>query len=253
MVTVYPKSAGKTIDSLVSEIEGGFEGAATSAGNNGILVEGRLKTCASEVFARVGHVVMTNRDVEIETLRLLKTDKSIRPQDSLIDSLAKAHVAEMAQVLFDSYLRNLTPSEKEIESTLEQEYKIAAQKGLPKEAFLNNWGVTEKEFKNIIANKIAYEKVMAQATGTGKTDAQKNEMATKYLERIASKYDIDPTGVASTRAYAMIKLFGENIAVVTYALFGGPEDADIEKLANSIVFDNSSLPSGKLYIFSPNK
>lgn len=248
-VVTHPLEEGITMDTLRADIENSMKSPEmTVIGGEELRFVGNVDNGLADVAVSVEGIAFCWRDVLIEKTRLLKT--GMKANDQVIEELAKGHVREMAFVMREAKEQKILISDDVLEAELKQAYSEAEKSGLPKEAFLANWGVSEAEFREIIRYKLTYEKVLLEAAKNLANIEEFDSFATKYLLDLESKYKTDetPDGKIISQTVRVVRS-GQVYAIITGGLYADSNESELVAIMDGFEF-TKALPTGRTYMFS---
>jgi|GEM_PF-6324897 len=248
-LSFWSKNAGYTVETLVNDAQTLFESPKLNQMNIGIELSGILRSVDSESIVKVGNFTMTKRDVFVEIQRLKQT--GMKASEDIIENLAIAHVNEMAYVLHDASLKDLMPTDIEIEEELNNSYSQALSKGLTSEAYLANWGISAWELKRLVVQKLAYARAINKETIGSNDDSEANSRATTYLRQLQEYYQKDAIEqIEDKTALVHVKEIDGYIVLSIGSKAGQLNEDTLRKVFNSIEIKDTGLPSGFMIYFS---
>lgn len=227
-VRPYSKTRGNSMESVMANLEQTLGNPARYTNSDGSIgYSGSFYLPFPEIYAKTDSMTMTSRDLYIERERISLTDSSTN-FDPL--EVAKLNVREMALVYDQAVKLGLLPTDDQVKADMELSYNQAIKVKQTKESFLANWGVTEKEFENIIRQKLAYEAVIKSVTVSSKSESDFVKMATAYKNNLLSTGKIELKEIVPAKVKATVKDSGDNIIVI----IGFGSDYNITAITNSI-------------------
>lgn len=225
---VYNKTHGFSMESVMANLEQTLGNPARHTNSDGSIgYSGSFYLPFPEIYAKTDSIATTYRDLYIERERIAQTDSASKT-DPL--EAAKINVREMALFYDQASKLELLPTEDQVRADMELSYGQARKVKQTKEGFLANWGITEKEFENIIRQKLAYEAVIKSVTVSSKSETDYVNIATAYKNNLLSTGKIDVKEGVPTNIKAIVKDSGENIIVI----FGFGSDYNLSAITNSI-------------------
>lgn len=247
-VVTYPAQDGISLDTLRADIENSMKSPEmTVVGSDELRFVGSVENGLADVVVSVEGIAFCWRDVQIEKMRLQKT--GMKAHDQVIEELAKGHVREMAFVMREAKEQKISIPEDVLFAEVKKAYSEAEKNGLPKDAFLANWGVTEAEFAEIIRYKLTNEKVILEAAKNLTNVEEFDSFITKYLLDLESKYKTDEVadGKILKQIVKVVKN-GQTYAIITGGVYADSSETEIAGIMDSFEF-SQALASGKTYIF----
>lgn len=248
-VTTFPQQDGISLQTLRTEIENSMISPESSiAGENELTISGTIENGLADIVLSLDDIAVSWRDVQIEKSRLEKT--GMKANDLVLQDLAKGHVREMAFVLREAKEQDIEIDEKDLELELKTSYAQAEKNGLPKEAFLSNWGISEEEFKEITKYKLINEKVIYNATRDLTDVNEIDSFVTQYLLGLESKFKPDElkNGKLEKQIVKVVKL-GTMFVVIKGGLYADASVSELENIFDAFEF-NRAVPANKTFIFS---
>lgn len=239
---LYSKTRGNSMESVMATLEQTLGNPARYTNSDGSIgYSGNFSLPFPEIYAKTDNMAMTYRDLYIERERISLTDSSTN-FDPL--EVAKLNAREMALVYDQAVKLDLLPTDDQVKAEMELSYNQAIKVKQTKESFLANWGVTEKEFENIIRQKLAYEAVIKNATVSAKSESDFVKMATAYKNNLLSTGDIELKEIIPSKVKATVKDIGDNIIVV----IGFGSDFSLTTITNSIKI-NGDYIDGQTFLY----
>lgn len=247
-VVTYPAQEGITMDTLRADVENSMKSPEmTVVGSDQLRFDGSVENGLADVVVSVEGIAFCWRDVQIEKTRLQKT--GMKAHDQVIEELAKGHVREMAFVMREAKEQKIAIPEDVILAEVKKAYSEAEKNGLPKDAFLANWGVTEVEFVEIIRYKLTNEKVILEAAKNLPSVEELDSFVTKYLLGLESKYKTDEVANGKIiKQVVKVVRKGQTYAIITGGVYADSSESELAGIMDSFEF-SQALASGRTYIF----
>lgn len=247
-IVTYPAQEGISLDTLRADVENSMQSPEmTVISEDALRFVGGVGKGLADVVVSVDGIAFCWRDVQIEKMRLQKT--GMKAHDQIIEELAKGHVKEMAFVTREAQEKNITIPDDVLQAEVKKAYSEAEKNGLPKNAFLANWGISGAEFVEIIRYKLINEKVLFEATRDIPNTEELDSYITKYLLELESKYKIDDvTEGKIVKQIVKVVKNGQNFAIITGGLYADSTESEIASIMDSFEF-TQALPPGRTYMF----
>lgn len=227
-VRLYSKTQGNSMESVMASLEQNLGNPARYTNSDGSIgYSGSFYLPFPDVYAQTDSIAMTMRDVYIEKTRIEQTDTSSNADPI---EIAKLNVREMALVYDQAAKLELLPTDEQVKADMELNYDQAKKVKQSKQLFLANWGITEKEFENIIRQKLAYEAVIKSVTISAKSESDYIKLATQFKNQLLSTGKIELKEIVPAKIKATIFESGENIIVA----IGFGSGYDLNNIARSI-------------------
>lgn len=248
-VTTFPEQDGISLQTLRTEIENSMISPESSiAGENELTISGTIENGLADIVLSLDGITVSWRDVQIEKARLEKT--GMKANDLVLQDLAKGHVREMAFVLREAKEQEIVIDEKDLEAEIKNSYVQAEKNGLPKEAFLSNWGISEEEFKEITKYKLINEKVIYNATRDLTDVNEIDSFVTQYLLGLESKFKPDEIKNGKLEKQVVKIMKQETMFVVIKGgLYADASMKELESIFDAFEFTRA-VPANKTFIFS---
>ena len=239
---LYSKTRGNSMESVMANLEQTLGNPARYTNSDGSIgYSGSFYLPFPEIYAKTDSIATTYRDLYIERERIAQTD-SASNTDPL--EAAKINVREMALFYDQACKLELLPTEDQVRADMELSYNQARKVKQTKEGFLANWGITEKEFENIIKQKLAYEAVIKSVTVSAKSESDFVKMATAYKNNLLSTGKIELKEIVPAKVKVMVKDSGDNIIVT----IGFGIDYNLSVITNSIKVTGDYI-DGQTFLF----
>jgi hypothetical protein len=240
-VTIYTKSAGNSIESVVSQIEQTISRPSITPNSDSTLtLSGETSLFHPAVFVETDHISLSCRDLEVEMRRIEKTDRSSNV--SALD-MAKVNVIENALLLEDGFQKGLMPTDEQIKSSMVFDFAQAQKAGSSKERFLANWGITEDEFRVITTVKLLFKSLIDSAAKDAKSDGEYARLATAYRNDLPKKFRHKVFNPESKKVTVIIRDVGDAIIAVT----GYGEGFDLAMMARSVKITGNPI-DGEVFL-----
>jgi hypothetical protein len=248
-IITYPAQDGISLDTIRTDVENSMQSPEMTVINeNTLRFVGRVEKGLADIVVSVDGIVFCWRDVQIEKMRLQKT--GMKAHDQVIEELALGHVREMAFVTREAKEQNITIPDDVLQTEIQRAYSEAEKKGLPKNAFLANWGVSEAEFAEIIRYKLINEKVLFEAARNVPNPEELDSFITKYLLELESKYKTEDIAEGKiTKQIVKVVKNGQNFAIITGGVYADSSESEISDVMDKFEF-TQGLPSGRTNMFS---
>ncbi len=225
---LYSKTRGNSMESVMANLEQTLGNPARYTNSDGSIgYSGSFYLPFPEIYAKTDSMTITCRDLFIERERISLTDSSTN-FDPL--EVAKLNARETALVYDQAVKLELLPTDEQVKTDMELSYNQAIKVKQTKEGFLANWGITEKEFENIIKQKLAYEAVIKSVTVSAKSESDFVKMATAYKNNLLSTGKVELKEIVPAKVKAMVKDSGDNIIVT----LGFGTNYNLSAITNSI-------------------
>lgn len=247
-VVTYPAQDGITMDTLRADVENSMKSPEmTAISSDELRFVGSVENGLADVVVSVEGIAFCWRDVQIEKMRLQKT--GMKAHDKVIEELAKGHVREMVFVMREAKEQKIAIPDDLLRAEVKKAYSEAEKNGLPKDAFLANWGVSEAEFVKIIRYKLTNEKVILEAAKNLTNVEELDSFVTKYLLDLESKYKTDEVADGKiVKQVVKVVRNGQSYAIITGGVYADSGESEIAEIMDSFEF-SQALSSGRTYMF----